>query len=65
MSLLAVAVVLGVAIAVCWKARWVSPVAGLACVMFGVVLAAGPAGPPIQSGLQDAGAWTTGQLQRM
>jgi len=65
MSLLAVAVVLAVVIGVCWKARWVNPAAGLACVLFGVVIAAGPVGPPLQSATQQAGAWMSAQLRQM
>lgn len=65
MSLLAVAVVLGVVLGVCLKAGWVNPGGGLVCVLFGVVLAAGPVGPPVQDAMTRAGAWVTGQLQRM
>jgi hypothetical protein len=55
MSILALGVVLGLLIALFGKAKWVRPVPGLVCIAFGVLLAAGPAGPPIMTALSDAG----------
>jgi hypothetical protein len=62
MSLLAIAVVLGAGIVLSLKAGWVKPGAGLVCVLFGVLVASGPAGPPIQSALLDAGVWVDESL---
>lgn len=65
MSLLALAVVLGLLIALFVKAKWVRPVPGLVCVAFGVLLAAGPAGPPFLTALSDAGDWVSSSLLRL
>jgi hypothetical protein len=62
MSLLALAVLLGLLIALFVKAKWVRPVPGLVCVAFGVLLSAGPAGPPILRALSDAGDWMSSSL---
>jgi hypothetical protein len=62
MSLLAIAVVFGALIALFMKAKWVRPAPGLVCVLFGVLLAAGPAGPPIQNAVLEAGAWVDRSL---
>jgi hypothetical protein len=65
MSLLAIAVVLGALIVLFVKARWVRPAPGLVCVLFGVLLAAGPAGPPIQDAVLEAGACVDQSLARL
>jgi hypothetical protein len=65
MSLLAIAVVLGALIVLFVKARWVRPAPGLVCVLFGVLLAAGPAGPPVQDAVLEAGAWVDRSLARL
>jgi len=65
MSLVAIAVVLGVLIVLFMKARWVQPIPGIVCVLFGVLLAAGPAGPPLQSFVTDAGAWVDRSLESL
>jgi hypothetical protein len=62
MSVLALGVVLGLLIALFMKAKWVRPVPGLVCIAFGVLLAAGPAGPPIVTALSDAGDWVSSSL---
>jgi hypothetical protein len=62
MSLVAIAVVLGLLIVLFMKAKWVRPVPGMVCVLFGVLLAAGPAGPPLQNFVLDAGAWVDRSL---
>jgi hypothetical protein len=63
MSLIAVAVILGLLIVLFVKAKWVHPLPGLACVLFGVLLAAGPVGPPLQEFVADAGAWVDRSLE--
>ncbi|WP_028660385.1 hypothetical protein [Nocardioides insulae] len=65
MSLLAIAVVLGALIALFVKAKWVRPMSGLVCILFGVLLAAGPAGPPIQSAVLQAGIWVDQSLANL
>lgn len=65
MSLVAIAVVLGFLMVLFMKARWVQPIPGLVCVLFGVLLAAGPAGPPLQGFLVDVGAWVSHSLQAL
>lgn len=62
MSVLALSVVLGVLIALFIKAKWVRPIPGVACVLFGVLVASGPAGPPLQSWTGDAGSWVISSL---
>jgi hypothetical protein len=62
MSLLAIAVVLGVLIALFVKAGWVKTAPGIVCVLFGVLVASGPAGPPIESALIEAGGWVDRSL---
>jgi hypothetical protein len=62
MSLLAIAVVLGAGIVLSLKAGWVKPGAGLVCVLFGVLLASGPAGQPLEGALLDAGLWVDESL---
>lgn len=52
--MLAIAVVLGVLIALFVRANWVRPVPGVVCVLFGVLLAGGPAGPPIRDAVPAA-----------
>jgi hypothetical protein len=65
MSLVAVAVVLGFLMVLFVKAKWVHPLPGLVCVLFGVLLAAGPVGPPLQGFVADAGAWVDRSLEGM
>jgi len=65
MSLVAVAVVLGALIVLFVKAKWVHAGPGVVCVLFGVLLAAGPVGPPVQNALADAGAWVDQSLQKL
>jgi len=65
MSLVAIAVVLGFLIVLFMKARWVQPIPGIVCVLFGVLLAAGPAGPPLQRFVTDAGAWVDRSLESL
>lgn len=62
MSVLALSVVLGAMIALFVKAKWVRPIPGVVCILFGVLVAAGPAGGPLQEWMAQAGAWVTGQL---
>ena len=62
MSILALGVVLGLLIALFVRAKWVRPVPGLVCIAFGVILAAGPVGPPVMTALSDAGDWVSSSL---
>lgn len=62
MSVLALSVVLGAMIALFVKAKWVRPIPGVVCILFGVLVAAGPAGAPLQEWMAQAGAWVTAQL---
>lgn len=62
MSVLALSLVLGALIALFVKAKWVRPVPGAVCVLFGVLVASGPVGPPLQSWMSDAGSWATSSL---
>jgi hypothetical protein len=62
MSVLALSVVLAALIALFVKAKWVRPVPGVVCILFGVLVASGPAGPPLQSWTADAGAWVISSL---
>jgi hypothetical protein len=63
MSLIAIAVILGFLIVLFVKAKWVHPLPGVVCVLFGVLLAAGPVGPPLQDFVADAGAWVDQSLE--
>lgn len=65
MSLVAIAVVLGLLIVLFVKAKWVQPIPGLVCVLFGVLLAAGPVGPPLQGYVVDAGTWVDHSLKNL
>ena len=65
MSLAAVAVVLGVFIVLFMRARWVQPLPGVVCVVFGMLLAAGPIGPPVQGFAVDAGGWVNHSLESL
>ena len=62
MSILALGVVLGLLIVLFMRAKWVRPVPGLVCIAFGVILAAGPVGPPVMTALSDAGDWVSSSL---
>lgn len=62
MSVLALSLVLGALIALFMKANWVRPLPGLVCVLFGVMVAAGPAGPALESWMSQAGAWAASSL---
>jgi hypothetical protein len=62
MSILALGVVFGLLITLFVKAKWVRPVPGVVCIAFGVLLAAGPAGPPIMTAISDAGDWVSSSL---
>ena len=63
MSLVAIAVVLGLLIALFFKAKWVQPAPGRVCILFGIVVAAGPVGPPIQGLVADWGSWVDRSLE--
>jgi hypothetical protein len=63
MSVAATGLVLGVLVLVLLKTKWVKPSGALVCVVFGVVLANGPAGPSVGQALHDVGQWTYAQLR--
>jgi predicted MFS family arabinose efflux permease len=65
MSMTAVALIIGVLVAFMIKARWVRASGAVACVLFGLVLSATPAGPPVGSVLGDVGDWTWTTLRAM
>ena len=65
MSVLALSVVLGALIALFINAKWVRPAPGVVCVLFGVLLASGPVGPPLQSWMGEAGSWVTSSLSTL
>jgi hypothetical protein len=65
MSVLALSVVLGALIALFVRAKWVRPAPGVVCVLFGVLVAAGPAGPALLGWLSGAGAWVTSSLSTL
>lgn len=61
----AVAVLLGAFVVFMVKTRWVRGSGALVCVLFGLVLAASPAGPAVGSVLGDVGDWTWTTLRQM
>ena len=61
----AVALILGLLVAFMIKARWVRASGALACLLFGMVLAATPAGPAVSGVLGDVGDWTWTTLREM
>jgi hypothetical protein len=65
MSTTAVAVILAVLVAFMIKSRWVRASGALVCVLFGLVLSASPAGPPVGSVVGDVGDWTWTTLREM
>jgi hypothetical protein len=65
MSMTAVAVLLGVLVAFMVKSRWVRASGAVVCVLFGLVLAASPAGPAVGSVIGDVGAWAWATLRQI
>jgi hypothetical protein len=65
MSMTAIAVLLGAFVVFMVKTRWVRATGAIACVLFGLVLAASPAGPVVGSVLGDVGDWTWTTLRQM
>jgi hypothetical protein len=63
MSVAATGLVLGALVVLLMKTKWVRPSGALVCVVFGVVLAAGPAGPTVSQALHSVGDWTYAQLR--
>lgn len=63
MSVAATGLVLGALLLVLLKTKWVRPSGALLCVVFGVVLANGPAGPTVGEALDSVGHWTYAQLR--
>jgi hypothetical protein len=65
MSMTAVAVILGLLVAFMINARWVRASGAVACLLFGMVLSATPAGPAVSGVLGDVGDWTWTTLREM
>lgn len=63
MSVAAVGIVLGALVLMLLKTKWVKPSGALVCIVFGVVLAAGPAGPAVGDALSGVGDWAYAQLR--
>jgi hypothetical protein len=63
MSIVATVIVLGVIVLALLKGKLVRPFGALVCVVFGVVLAASPAGPAVSDVLSQVGSWAYQQLQ--
>ena len=57
MSLVAVAVVLGLVVALLVKMKQVGIGAALVCTSFGVLLALSPVGPAVYDGMTTVGGW--------
>jgi hypothetical protein len=56
-SVTAAAVILAALVLLLVKLKAVRPVGALVCVLLGLVVAAGPAGPAVQQALDDIGTW--------
>lgn len=63
MSMVAATILLGLLVAGLIKTRWVRASGAVACVAFGVVLAASPVGPAVTDALAEVGGWAYTQLQ--
>jgi xanthosine utilization system XapX-like protein len=63
MSIVATVIVLGLVVLALVKSKLVRPFGALVCVVFGVVLAASPAGPAVSDVLGQVGSWASQQLQ--
>lgn len=63
MSVVASVIVLGIVILALVKSKLVRPFGALVCIVFGVVLAASPAGPAVSDVLTQIGSWSYQQLQ--
>ena len=62
MSVVAVAVVLGLLLLLLVRTNQVNLAAALVAVVFGLVLASTPAGPVFDDALSQVGGWTWGQV---
>lgn len=63
MSVVAVAVVLGLLLVLLLRTRQVRAGSAAVCVLFGLVLGATPAGPVVDEALTSAGTWAWAQVQ--
>ncbi|HET7735065.1 MAG TPA: hypothetical protein VFK52_03760 [Nocardioidaceae bacterium] len=63
MSVAAVGLVLGALVLALLKTKWVKPSGAIICIVFGVVLAGGPAGPAVGDALSGVGGWAYSQLR--
>ena len=62
MSVVAVAVVLGLLVLLLLRTRALGAGGALTCVVFGLVLGVSPAGPVVHSALNSAGGWAWSTL---
>ena len=63
MSTVAVAVLLGLLLMLLLRTNQLRLGSALVAVIFGLVLASTPAGPTIEQGLGQSGAWVWGQVR--
>jgi len=63
MSVVAVAVLLGVIVLLLLRSRQLGAAPAVVCVLFGLVLGATPAGPAVNRFLTEIGTWLWGLLQ--
>ena len=62
MSIVGACVLLGLLVALMVRQRMVGPVAGLVCVLFGLVLGASPVGGQVNAGVTQLGRWVAVQV---
>lgn len=65
MSVVAVAVVLGLLLLLLLRTNQLKLGAGLLAVVFGLVLASTPAGPVVHDALNASGVWLWGQVRAL
>ena len=65
MTLTACAVVFGFLVVLSVKANWARPMGVFVCVIFGLLLGSSPAGPPVNSVLDQLGTSVWQALQGM
>jgi hypothetical protein len=65
MSVVAVAVLLGLLLMFLMRVGQVRPGSALVAVVFGLVLGATPAGPLVNEALTQVGDWTWGQVRSL
>lgn len=62
MSVVGAAVILGLLVVLLVKWKIVRPVAGIVCVLFGLVLGATPIGDTVNGTLTQLGGWLAGRF---